>query len=133
MFEDRFWSVTMKKNLYLVCVLRVCMVTFTILCCIIQNPFIGGIFNWKLKPENKPEVKLLHSYDCLYSFLLLKFSMDVFSFMFLHILTANGMFATPLGSSNRCLALAFIGGFILEENLNISVGCQEKLEELVSH
>lgn len=127
MFEDRFWSLTMKENPSLVCVLRVCIVTF-ILCCTIQNPFIGGIFNWKLKPE----MKLLHSYDCLYSFLL-EFSMDFFSFMFLHILTANGIFATPLGSSNCCLALAFIGGFNLKENLSISMGCQEKLEELVSH
>lgn len=81
MFEDRFWSLTMKKNPSLVCVLRVCIVTFTILCCIIQNPFIGGIFHWKLKPENKLEVKVLHSYDCLYSFLL-KFCMDFFLLCF---------------------------------------------------
>lgn len=96
-----------------------------------QKPLIGGILNWKLKPQNRPEVKLLQSYY-LYSFPLLKFSMDFFSFMFLHILTANGMFAIPLGSSNCCLALAFMGGLNLKENLSISIGCQEKLEELVS-
>lgn len=87
--------------------------------------------NWKLKPENNPEVKLLCSYDCLYSFLLLKFSMDFFSFVFLHILMANGMFATLLGSSNLCLALAFMRGLNLKENVSISIGCQEKLEGLV--
>lgn len=75
-----FWSVNINKNHSLVCVLQVCIVAFTILLCIIQKPFIGGILNWKLKPENKPEVKLLHSYDCLYSFLLLKFSRDFFFF-----------------------------------------------------
>lgn len=104
-----FWSVNINKNHSLVCVLQVCIVAFTILLCIIQKPFIGGILNWKLKPENKPEVKLLHSYDCLYSFLLLKFSMVFFSFMFLHILTTNGMFGTPLGSSNCCPSPCFHG------------------------
>lgn len=51
--------------------------------------------------------------------------------MFLHILMANGMFATLLGSSNLCLALAFMRGLNLKENVSISIGCQEKLEGLV--
>lgn len=44
---------------------------------------------------------------------------------------ANGMFATLLGSSNLCLALAFMRGLNLKENVSISIGCQEKLEGLV--
>lgn len=51
--------------------------------------------------------------------------------MLLHILTTNGMFATLLGCSDHCLALAFMGGLKLKKNLSISVGCQEKMEELV--
>lgn len=124
--ENKCLKIGSNVSTLLVCVFRVCMVAFTILPCVIQKPVIGGILNWKLKSENKPEVKLLHSY-CLYSFPPLKFTMDFSSFMFLHILTA-----TPLGSSNWCLDLAFMAGLNLKENLSISVGRQEKLEELVS-
>lgn len=98
-----------KQNPSLICVLRVCIVAFTILACIIWKPFIGGILNWKLKPEDKPELKLLHSYYCLYSFLPPKFRIYFFPFMFLHIPTTNGMFAKPLGSSNPCPSPCFLG------------------------
>jgi len=99
-----------KQNPSRVCVLRVHVVAFTILACVIWKPSIGGVLNWKLKPENKTEVKLLHSYYCYIPlFFLNSIYYFFFPFMFLHIPTADGMFATPLGSSNPCPSPCFLG------------------------
>lgn len=96
-----------KQNPSSVCVLRVCIVAFKILACVIWKPFRGGILNQKLKPENKLDVKLLHPVIAYIVFFLLN-SIYIFSFRILHILTMNAI-ATPLVSSDPCLSPCFLG------------------------
>lgn len=112
-----------KQNPSLICVFRVCIVAFTILACIIQKPFIGGILNWKLKPENKPEVKLLHSCYCLYSFLPPKFHIYFFLLCFCISPQRMGCLLNHSVAQTHIPALAFLGGLNLKSNLRISVGC----------
>lgn len=107
----------------LVCVLRVRIVAFTILTCIIRKPFIGGILNWKLKPENKLEVKLRYSSYCLYSFLPPKFHIYFFLLCFCISPQRMGCLLPHSVAQTHAPALAFLGGLNLKSNFSSSVGC----------
>lgn len=121
-----------KQSPSSVCVLRVCIVAFKILACVIWKPFTGGILNRKLKPENKPEVKLLHSCYCLYFFLPPKFHIYFFLSYFCVSSQWVQCLLPHLLAQTRVPALAFLGDLNLKPNLRISVGCWRKVGKLGS-
>lgn len=112
-----------KQNPSLVCILRIRIVAFARLACTIWKPFIGDILNWKLKRENKPEVKLLHSYYCLYSFLPPKFHIYFFLLCFCISPQWMGCLLPHSVAQTHALALAFLAGLNLKSNFRSSVGC----------
>lgn len=111
-----------KQNLSLVCILGVHIVAFTIVASVI---WVFHRTHFKVKTENKPKMRLLHSDCCLYSFLppmfRLHFPPPPF---FVDISTTNGMLAAHSLFQPHVPYLDFLGGFNLQLNFSISgLGC----------